>query len=141
MNRRMQRVLAMGVASAPVSISVGCSANNQASSDSSSQCLKGKTVELVVPYATGGGYDTYARAIAKPLGEALEATVIVQNEPDVGGLLATNKTSVAKPDGTRIQIVNELGALSAELAAPMACGTTQPSSTGWHESQTGRTYS
>ena len=116
MNPRRRRIVAVGIASALISGVVGCSTNNQASPGSSTQCLKGKTVELVVPYATGGGYDIYARAIAKPVEDALEATVIVQNEPGAGGLLATNKTAVANPDGTRIQIVNELGALSAELA-------------------------
>jgi tripartite-type tricarboxylate transporter receptor subunit TctC len=91
-----------------------CAAGSNSSA--SSQCVDGKTVELVVPYATGGGYDLYARAIAKPLGEALHTTVIVQNEPGAGGLLATNKTAVAKPDGTRLELVNEAGALSSELA-------------------------
>lgn len=98
-----------------VGVLTACSAGGNPSA-SSSQCVEGKTVELVVPYATGGGYDLYARAIAKPLGDALHTTVIVQNEPGAGGLLATNKTAVAKPDGTRLELVNEAGALSSELA-------------------------
>ncbi|MGV9796523.1 Bug family tripartite tricarboxylate transporter substrate binding protein [Mycobacterium sp. NPDC003449] len=116
MKSRMRCLPALVAASVVVPFAVGCSTNDGAAEGSSSQCLEGETVELVVPYSTGGGYDIYARAIAKPLADALGATVIVQNEPGAGGLVATNKTAVAKPDGTRIQIVNELGALSAELA-------------------------
>ena len=76
----------------------------------------GNTVDLVVPYEPGGGYDTYARALAPYLGECLDATVVVQNEPGAGGLLALNNTFVASPDERRLQLVNTVGAVSAQLA-------------------------
>lgn len=77
---------------------------------------EGSTVDLVVPFEPGGGYDTYARALAPYLGDCLDATVVVQNEPGAGGLLATNNTFNASPDDRRIQIVNSIGSVSAQIA-------------------------
>jgi tripartite-type tricarboxylate transporter receptor subunit TctC len=54
--------------------------------------------------------------MAPYLEECLGATVVVQNEPGAGGLLATNKTAAAPGDEDRIQIVNTAGPVSAQLA-------------------------
>lgn len=78
--------------------------------------LEGKNVTLVVPYSPGGGYDSYARQIAPTLGDKIGATVVVQNKPGAGGLLALNDLLRAKPDGTRIAIMNGIGAGGASLA-------------------------
>ena len=77
--------------------------------------LEGKTVRLVVPYSPGGGYDVYARLIAPALGDALGATVIVENEPGAGGLLAVNNLVNSPPDGTKIALVNGTGLASSIL--------------------------
>ena len=63
---------------------------------------RGKTVRLVVAYAAGGGYDTYARAISKHLDKHLDGrpTVIVENMQGAGGLSATNQVyNVLTKDG------------------------------------------
>ena len=77
--------------------------------------LQGKTISLVVPFSTGGGYDTFARLIAPALGKALDATVIVKNQPGAGGLVAINGIVHAKPDGTQIAIMNGAGAAASIL--------------------------
>ena len=75
-----------------------------------------KTVELVVPFETGGGFDLYGRLVADHLAAPLGAdNVIVQNEPGAGGLLGTNKTWSASPDGLRIQLMSTSGMIAAEL--------------------------
>jgi tripartite-type tricarboxylate transporter receptor subunit TctC len=76
----------------------------------------GETVNFVVPYKPGGGYDTYTRMIAPYLGDCLGAQIVVLNEPGAGSLLATNKTAKAAPDGTRIQIFDMIGVLAAQIA-------------------------
>ena len=81
-----------------------------------SSALEGETIEFVVPYEAGGGYDQYARIVAPFLAECLGADAIVLNEPGAGGLLATNNTAVAEPDGTRIQLVNTPGTITAQIA-------------------------
>jgi tripartite-type tricarboxylate transporter receptor subunit TctC len=76
----------------------------------------GEDVDLVVPYEPGGGYDAYARALAPYLEDCLDATVVVRNEPGAGGLVATNRTSTAGAEEKRIQIVNTVGLVSAQIA-------------------------
>lgn len=70
---------------------------------------RGKSVRLIVMTAPGGGYDTYARAIARHLGRNIPGnpSVVVQNIPGAGGLIATHHLyNVAKPDGLTIGMVN-----------------------------------
>ena len=77
----------------------------------------GQTVDFVVPYEPGGGYDLYARSLAPYLGECLgDAQVVVMNEPGAGGLLAVNQTFTTSPDEPRILITNTVGTVSAQIA-------------------------
>jgi tripartite-type tricarboxylate transporter receptor subunit TctC len=78
--------------------------------------LAGETIELIVPFAPGGGYDAYARQLAPKLGAELHATVIVLNKPGAGGVLATNEVWKAEPDGTTIALFNTPGHLGSALA-------------------------
>jgi tripartite-type tricarboxylate transporter receptor subunit TctC len=66
---------------------------------------KGKTVSLMVGFPPGGGYDVYARVVARHLPRHIPGTpnVIVQNMPGAGSLnLANHLYSVAPKDGTII---------------------------------------
>src|SRR4029078_13626618 len=64
----------------------------------------GKTVRMVVGSGTGGGYDVFSRMIAPYLAKTLGATVIVENQPGAGGLLALNRLFTATPDGLHISL-------------------------------------
>jgi tripartite-type tricarboxylate transporter receptor subunit TctC len=82
----------------------------------SCEFFKDKTVELIVPFAPGGGFDVYGRMVAKYMGPELgAANMIVRNQPGAGGLLGTNQTWAAKPDGLRIQVMSVSGMVTAEL--------------------------
>jgi tripartite-type tricarboxylate transporter receptor subunit TctC len=52
--------------------------------------FKGKTVTLVVGYSAGGGYDQYARALARHLGGRIPGNpaVLVANMPGAASLTA-----------------------------------------------------
>lgn len=66
---------------------------------------KGKTVRIIVGLAAGGGFDTYARVIARHLGKHIPGTptVIVDNMPGAGSLIAAKHLyRVAKPDGLNV---------------------------------------
>lgn len=70
---------------------------------------RGKRLNFIVMTAPGGGYDIYARAIARHLGKHIPGNpaVIVQNMPGAGGLIATHHLfNAAKPDGLTIGMVN-----------------------------------
>src|SRR5216683_7555357 len=67
--------------------------------------FKGKTVTLVVGYSAGGGYDQYARALARHLGSAIPGnpSVLVQNLPGAASLTAVRYLDANAPrDGTVI---------------------------------------
>ena len=67
--------------------------------------FKGKTVRIIVGAAAGGGFDTYARAVARHLGKHIAGnpTVIVENVTGAGGLISANQLyKVAKPDGLTV---------------------------------------
>jgi len=66
---------------------------------------KGKQVKLIVGYGPGGGYDVYARLVARHLGKYIPGNplVIVQNMPGAGSLRAVNYLYTAAPrDGTTL---------------------------------------
>ncbi|WP_232468080.1 Bug family tripartite tricarboxylate transporter substrate binding protein [Bordetella genomosp. 13] len=57
-------------------------------------------IELVVPWAAGGGTDAQARMIAPPLAERLGKQVVVVNRAGAGGVVGTTGfVNSAKPDG------------------------------------------
>lgn len=65
----------------------------------------GKTMRIVVGFAAGGGYDTYARTIGRHLGKHIPGNpnVTVENMVGAGSLIAANHLyKVAKPDGLTI---------------------------------------
>jgi tripartite-type tricarboxylate transporter receptor subunit TctC len=77
--------------------------------------FSGKTIRIVVGYGPGGGYDAYARMIAPYLAKVLDATVVVENQPGAGGLVALNRVYNAPPDGLLMMIVNGTGAALSQL--------------------------
>ena len=68
---------------------------------------RGKQVRLIVGTAPGGGYDLFARIVARHIAAHIpgQPTVIVQNLPAAGGLVMTNQLySVGPKDGTAIGV-------------------------------------
>jgi tripartite-type tricarboxylate transporter receptor subunit TctC len=63
-----------------------------------------KNLTLLVPYAAGGPTDTVARVVALSMGKPLGQTVIVENKPSAGGILAPEQAKNAKPDGYTLLI-------------------------------------
>lgn len=66
--------------------------------------FKGKTVRVIVGYEAGGGYDIYARSLARYLGGNMpgKPNVITQNMPGAGSVLAVNYIYERAPkDGTQ----------------------------------------
>src|SRR3970040_2056798 len=61
-----------------------------------------KTVNMLVPYGAGGPTDTVARVMAQAMIKPLGQTVIVENRPSAGGILAPESVKNAKPDGYTI---------------------------------------
>lgn len=78
-------------------------------------CYEGQTATFVVSFDAGGGYDQIARIIAPALEEELGATVVVENEPGAGGLLAMTSLLRAEPDGLRFAFFAAQGIVGAAV--------------------------
>ena len=73
--------------------------------------FSGKTVRIVVGSSPGGGYDYWARLLARHMPKYIRGNpeVVVQNMPGGGSLVATNYVySVGKPDGLTLGMPNQL---------------------------------
>jgi len=82
---------------------------------------EGKTIRIVVALGTGGDYDAYARLASRWLGKHIPGnpTVVVQNMPGAGGLLAANHlANVAPKDGTTIGALHANTTLAQATSAP-----------------------
>jgi len=65
----------------------------------------GKTINVLIGFSAGGGYDTYARLVARYMGRFIPGNpkLVPQNMPGAGSLKAVNYLySVAPKDGTAI---------------------------------------
>lgn len=70
---------------------------------------EGKTVSIIVGFTAGGGYDTYARILARFIPNHIPGrpTVVVRNQPGAGSLVAIRALSTTQPkDGTVMGIFN-----------------------------------
>jgi tripartite-type tricarboxylate transporter receptor subunit TctC len=66
---------------------------------------EGKTIQMIVGYSAGGGFDAYARTIARHMGRHIpgKPTFVVENRTGAGSLIAANHLyKVSKPDGLTI---------------------------------------
>jgi tripartite-type tricarboxylate transporter receptor subunit TctC len=97
-------------------------AGHPALPDDQSVTFKGMTINIDVGFGPGGGYDVYARVLARHLGKYLPGnpTVIVRNMPGGGSLRVANYIYSAAPkDGS------ELGAIAASAAMDALMGNDQ----------------
>jgi tripartite-type tricarboxylate transporter receptor subunit TctC len=82
-------------------------AGSAARADAVSDFYKGKTVNVVVGYGSGGGYDVYGRLVAMHIGKYIPGnpTVILQNMPGAGSLRSVNYLyNTAPKDGTVLAV-------------------------------------
>jgi tripartite-type tricarboxylate transporter receptor subunit TctC len=78
---------------------IGASAEAQSVAD----FYKGKQVDLLIGYTAGGGYDVYARMIARYIGNHIPGnpSIVPRNKPGAGSLLVANELSSISPkDGS-----------------------------------------
>jgi tripartite-type tricarboxylate transporter receptor subunit TctC len=80
-----------------------------ASEQDEADFYNGRTVQLMIGYSAGGGYDTYGRTLARHLGKHIPGNpnVVVRNVPGAGSLVLMNQIANTLPnDGTVIGAVN-----------------------------------
>ncbi|ODT66426.1 MAG: hypothetical protein ABS75_26980 [Pelagibacterium sp. SCN 63-23] len=85
------------------------------SSAALAQTYPDKPVTLVVPFAPGGAVDLVGRFIADKLSATWGQTVVVENIPGAGTLLATGQVANASPDGYTLLINSATVTMSAAI--------------------------
>ncbi|MPZ39589.1 MAG: hypothetical protein GEU95_16335 [Rhizobiales bacterium] len=93
------------LSSAIIAAAAVIAANPAQSQDAVEQFFRGKTVNISVGSSAGGGYDTYARLLARHFGKHIpgQPAIVVQNMPGAGSNKAASYIySVAPKDGTAI---------------------------------------
>jgi len=64
------------------------------------------TVRFVLPNATGSGVDAITRAAQPALSKALNASVVVENQPGAGGIVGLQTLARSAPDGSTLAVVS-----------------------------------
>jgi tripartite-type tricarboxylate transporter receptor subunit TctC len=92
-----------------------------AAGDDVADFYRGKRINFVIGYGTGGGYDIYARLFARFVGEHIPGnpTVVPQNMPGAGSRRAANWLyTVAPKDGTAIACLGQATPTDQALGQP-----------------------
>lgn len=77
-----------------------------------------KPVKFVVPFAPGGGSDTFARQIAQKLNESYGYTIVIDNKPGAGGNLGATAALREPPDGYTLLVISGSYAGNAVVNKP-----------------------
>jgi tripartite-type tricarboxylate transporter receptor subunit TctC len=89
-------------------LALACSAHAQ-------QPYPTKPVRVVVAFGPGGVADIIARLVGKNLGEQFGQTIVVDNRPGAGGVLASRLVSTAAPDGHTLLVITGALAINAVM--------------------------
>jgi tripartite-type tricarboxylate transporter receptor subunit TctC len=79
------------------------------------QSFPTKPIKIVVPFGAGGVADLTARALAQKLTESLGQSVIVDNKPSAGGIVAGDLVAKADADGHTLLLMSNGTAVSTGL--------------------------
>ena len=94
-----------------------------ARADAVSDFYAGRTINVLVGFGPGGGYDLYARTLARHFGEHMpgKPNVVVKNVPGAAGLALVNAIYNTSPkDGTEFGTFNRTIPLDPLLGGPQA---------------------
>ena len=81
------------------------------------QAYPTRPVKIIVPFATGGPADVYARFIAQRLQEALGQSFVVDNKPGAGSVIGTDVAAKSAPDGYTLLLMSNAHTVNETLIA------------------------
>jgi len=73
------------------------------------------SIQMIVPFAAGGGTDISARTMARFLEKELGTGIVVVNRPGAGGEIGLSAIADARPDGHTLGIVNTPGIVTIPI--------------------------
>jgi tripartite-type tricarboxylate transporter receptor subunit TctC len=104
----MEIVMLMRCIPALLAVALGAAQTDTAHAQPVADFYRGKTITMQIGYTSGGGYDLYARVLAKHMGRHIPGnpTVVPQNMPGAGSLRLANFLYIAAPkDGTVLGMI------------------------------------
>lgn len=96
-------------------LSMGLAAGLLTSPLNAQTAFPSKPLKIVVPNAAGGAADITARTVGQKLGEALGQSVVIDNRPSAGGIVAGEMVARSEPDGHTLLLISSGTAVSASL--------------------------
>jgi tripartite-type tricarboxylate transporter receptor subunit TctC len=81
----------------------------------SQQAYPHKPLKIVVPFGAGGVADLTARTVAQKMGEHMNQSIVIENKPGAGGVVATDAVAKSAPDGYTLLLMSNATAVSAGL--------------------------
>jgi tripartite-type tricarboxylate transporter receptor subunit TctC len=82
-----------------------------------------RAIRLYVPFPAGGAVDIVARMIAAKLADDLGKPVVVENKAGAGGIIATDATAKAPPDGYTLLLTTPNHTINAALQTSLPYDT------------------
>ena len=79
------------------------------------QSWPAKPVRIIVPFATGGSADVYARFLAQRLPDELGQSFVVDNRPGAGSVIGTDAVAKAAPDGYTLLLMSNTHTVNESL--------------------------
>lgn len=74
-----------------------------------------RPIRIVVPNAAGGAADITARTVGQKIAGPLGQSVVIENKPSAGGVVAGEQVARAEPDGHTLLLISSGTAVSAAL--------------------------
>jgi tripartite-type tricarboxylate transporter receptor subunit TctC len=79
------------------------------------QTTTSKTIRFVVPFGPGGAGDLTARIVAQKMSESMGQSIVIDNKPGAGGVVAANAVAKAPPDGLTLLLMTNSVAVTASM--------------------------
>ncbi len=79
------------------------------------QSYPNRPVKIIVPFATGGPADNYARFAAQKLQDALGQSFVVDNRPGAGSVIGSDLAAKAAPDGYTLLMMSNTHTVNESL--------------------------
>jgi tripartite-type tricarboxylate transporter receptor subunit TctC len=74
-----------------------------------------RPVKIVVPFASGGPADNYARFMAQRLGDELKQSFVIDNKPGAGSIIGTDLAAKAPADGYTLLMMSNTHTVNESL--------------------------
>jgi len=77
-----------------------------------------RAIDIIVPFAAGGGVDTFSRTIREPLSKELKVPVNIVNRPGGGSVIGSSFVANSKPDGYTLLMQDLASIVATQVITP-----------------------